>query len=424
MKPSTTATAEVADDVLRVLTTPDGDLQDLLRLAAGLCRADAAGVTIRRDDAFHVPLTHGIEPFVCPAEDTFCATVMDRGEVVVVVDAHDHPEYAGIGWVDGTRARARFYASAPLTTPSGAALGRLCVISEQPHDLDALQRRSLSTLAASMTQLIELRLRRDADPGLVRPAHEAATTVITQIAAELSHDMRVPLAALTASLELLEDQLGESPGHAVTTLLDRMHGSSQRLLRMLEQNLDVRHVETAGPHVDVDLGRVVEQLVADSAHLLDPGGAVVESRNLPVVRADPDAMYSVLQNLLSNSVKFARPDVPAWIRVSARRRPGGHRISVRDNGVGIAEERRAQAFALFQRGDHEVEGHGIGLATVSRLVRAHGGRAGIESTPEGGTEVWFELPDHEPDRQPDHRPGRDRVTGDAAGREAWLPSGA
>lgn len=417
MRTSTTATAEVADDVLRVLTTPgDDDLQDLLRLAAGLCHGEAAGVTIRRGDAFHVPLTFGIEPFVCPAEDTFCATVMDHPEVVVVVDAPQHPEYADIGWVDGTRASARFYASAPLTAPDGEPLGRLCVIGGEPHDLDPLQRRSLSTLAASMTQLIELRLRRAADPGVARPAHEAATTVITQIAAELSHDMRVPLAALTASLELLEDQLGEAPGHAVATLLERMRSSSDRLLRMLEQNLDVSHVETADPHVDVDLGRVVEQLVADSAHLLDPGGAVVESRNLPVVRADPDAMYSVLQNLLSNSVKFARPDVPAWIRVSARRRPGGHRISVRDNGVGIAEDRRAEAFALFQRGDHEVEGHGIGLATVSRLVRAHGGQAGIEATPEGGTEVWFELPDAGRDVPPDD-PG-------TAGRDGWLASGA
>ena len=61
-------------------------------------------------------------------------------------------------------------------------------------------------------------------------------------------------------------------------------------------------------------------------------------------------------------------------------------------------------------------GHGIGLATVSRLVRAHGGQAGIETTPEGGTEVWFELPDAGRDDPPDD-PG-------TAGRDGWLPSGA
>ncbi|KQT91478.1 hypothetical protein ASG49_10645 [Marmoricola sp. Leaf446] len=391
---SSGAAPAAVDEVLRVLARADDvDFQDLLRLAAGLCDAEAAGVTIRREEIFHVPLTYGIEPFVCPADDTFCATVMDRDEVVVVRDAQDHAAYRTISWVDGTRASSRFYASAPLHTPDGVSLGRLCVIDPRPHDLGPMQRRSLSTLAASVAQLIELRLRREADPGITRPDGEAATTVISQIAAELSHDMRVPLAALTAGVELLEDQLAGHRTPAVATLLDRMRSSAGRLLRMLEQNLDVDPVETRRGSTDVDLGRVVEQLVADSAHVLDPVGAVVETRNLPVVRADPDAMYSVLQNLLGNAVKFARPDVAPWIRVTARRRPGGYRIAVRDNGVGIPDERRVQAFALFQRGDHDVEGHGIGLATVSRLVRAHGGRAGIESVPEGGTEVWFELPD-------------------------------
>lgn len=384
------------DEVLRVLARPgDDDLQDLLRLAAGLCDADAAGVTILRAAQFHVPLTYGIEPFVCPADDTFCLTVMGREDVVVVADAQEHPEYRSISWVDGTRASARFYASAPIYSPDGGTLGRLCVIDPRPHDLGPLQRRSLSTLATSVTQLIELRLRRDADPGVTHPEDEAARTVISQIAAELSHDMRVPLAALMASVELLEDQLGDQAGPAVARIVERMHSSAGRLLRMLEQNLDLDRRETRRTSTDVDLGRVVEQLVADSAHLLDPVGAVVEVRNLPVVRADPDAMYSVLQNLLSNAVKFARPDVPPWIRVTARRGPRGWRIAVRDNGVGIPDERREQAFSLFQRGDHEVEGHGIGLATVSRLVRAHGGRTGIDPVPEGGTEVWFELPDPE-----------------------------
>lgn len=391
-----------ASDVLRVLSTSgDRDLRELLRLLAGLCDAEAAGITILRDDRLHVPLAHGIEPFDCPAEDTFCATVMDQLDVVVVTDALEHPEYAGIGWVDGTVSRTRFYASAPVLSPEGRPLGRLCVVASRPHDLDAVQRRSLWTIARSVTQLIELRLRREADPGVSRPGGEAATTVISQIAAELSHDMRVPLTGLMAGIELLEDQLGEQldavlgdqAARPLRSLLERMRSSSDRLLRMLEQNLDLDVAETRRTSTDVDLGLLVEQLVEGSAHLLDPVGAVVEARNLPVVRADPDAMYSVLQNLVSNAVKFGRPDVAPWIRVSARRRPGGWRIAVRDNGVGIPDDRREQVFSLFQRGDHEVEGHGIGLATVSRLVRAHGGHTGIESVPEGGTEVWFELPD-------------------------------
>jgi signal transduction histidine kinase len=111
------------------------------------------------------------------------------------------------------------------------------------------------------------------------------------------------------------------------------------------------------------------------------------------VHADPDDMYSVLQNLITNSVKFARPEVPAAVRISSRRTADGWRLSVSDNGVGIPEDRRVDVFSLFTRVATEVSGHGIGLATVARIVAAHSGRVGAESVPEGGAEIWFELPD-------------------------------
>ena len=111
------------------------------------------------------------------------------------------------------------------------------------------------------------------------------------------------------------------------------------------------------------------------------------------MRADTDDMYSVLQNLVTNAVKFARPGVPARVEVSGSRVGDAWRISVRDNGVGIPGDRRQDVFSLFSRVDSQVDGHGIGLATVARIVSAHEGRVGIEDVPGSGVEVWFELPD-------------------------------
>ena len=127
--------------------------------------------------------------------------------------------------------------------------------------------------------------------------------------------------------------------------------------------------------------------------MLGAAGAEVEVGDLPVVRADPDDMYSVLQNLVTNALKFARPR-PSRVRVQLTSRPvpDGWRISVRDNGVGIPEDRRVDVFSLFSRVGDEVEGHGIGLATVSRIVGALGGQVGADAAPGGGTEIWFELP--------------------------------
>jgi signal transduction histidine kinase len=67
-------------------------------------------------------------------------------------------------------------------------------------------------------------------------------------------------------------------------------------------------------------------------------------------------------------------------------------MSVSDNGIGVAPERREAMFVLFARADKRVEGSGIGLASAKRLVEAHGGRIGMEGAPGGGTTVWFELP--------------------------------
>ena len=147
-------------------------------------------------------------------------------------------------------------------------------------------------------------------------------------------------------------------------------------------------------------GAVIEQLRGDMAAMLDSAGATVESGELPVLHADPDDMYSVLLNLLTNSVKFARPGIPPVVRIASARSPDGWRISVSDNGVGIPEHRRRDVFSLFSRVDDGVSGYGIGLATVARIIAAHGGRVGAEESADGGTEIWFEVPGQQPNGVP------------------------
>ncbi len=407
-----------ARTIVDVLTSPDAELDELLGLLASLCDSPAAGVTVFAGSDLHVPVAVGVRPFVSPVSETFCGATRDHDGLFCVEDAAEDPRFARFATTDGPFGKVRFYASAPLHGPGGTMVGRLCVIDESPRTLTPLQLRSLRTLAVSASQRLELRLREHAalsdvprspapevphrsgaptpapsrTDGSDRPPRDDASVTerVSQLAAELSHDLRVPLTSVIASVELLEEELGDHPDRAVASLLTRAVRAADRMIRMLDQNMGVGG--EGNRLTRVDLGEVVDQLVLDSAPILEPVGALVEYRGLPVVRADPDDMYSVLQNLVTNSVKFARPDVPAWVRISAR--PAGElwRISVRDNGVGIAEDRRVDVFSLFSRTGGEVEGHGIGLATVARIVKAHGGRAGVEPVPGSGTEVWFEVP--------------------------------
>jgi signal transduction histidine kinase len=394
------------DAVLEILSRPDDDdLADVVELVAKLCDAAAAGITVRRGDEYHVPVTYGIDPFVCPSEDTFCQHAMGTAGIFAVEDARSDERFAGIAWVDGTIASARFYASAPIHAPSGEMAGRLCVIDPKVRALTPLQRSGLDTLAASLTQLIELRLLRRGSPEIAAPeTGQAAATVVAQLAAELSHDLKVPLSSIRASIEMLGEELEGHDSPVVEALLTRTTRAAHRMQRMLDQSMDYGVAGESPQFAEVDLGLVADQVVIASAGLLEATGTVVETSDLPVVHADPDDMYSVLQNLLTNSVKFARPGIPPRVHISGRRTEDGWRISVRDNGVGIPEDRQVDVFSLFSRVESSVEGHGIGLATVARILAAHDGHAGASSRPGGGAEIWFELPERDEDDSPGGRP--------------------
>jgi signal transduction histidine kinase len=111
------------------------------------------------------------------------------------------------------------------------------------------------------------------------------------------------------------------------------------------------------------------------------------------VQIDPDDLRVILQNLVSNALKFADRDEPV-ITISAEHGDEEWRISVCDNGPGIPPEHRERIFAAFERAPSGgIVGYGLGLAICQRLVERHGGHIGLESGPQAGTRFWFTLPD-------------------------------
>ncbi len=121
--------------------------------------------------------------------------------------------------------------------------------------------------------------------------------------------------------------------------------------------------------------------------------------DLPVVPGDSGPLRVVVQNLVANAAKFARPDVPVAIEVSGYLTDRFWRLEVADNGRGVPLEERTRVLEPLVRLDKRVPGSGIGLATCARIVAAHGGSIGVtdgldEGLPVGevGTTVWLEIP--------------------------------
>jgi light-regulated signal transduction histidine kinase (bacteriophytochrome) len=124
-------------------------------------------------------------------------------------------------------------------------------------------------------------------------------------------------------------------------------------------------------------------------------GATVTHGPLGTVHGDGTQIGQLLQNLVANAIKFARPDVPAEVSVVRVEDPREWHVVVRDNGIGIEERHADRIFKMFGRlhGREEYEGTGIGLAICRRIADRHAGSIWVESTPGSGSSFHVSIPD-------------------------------
>ena len=369
----------------------DSDVQEIVDLLRSVCQVSIAAVAIPDDDRFHYLVTSGIDPLSCDSADTMCQHTMSTDRLVIVPDTRQDEVFCSSPFVDGRAMDLYFYASAPIHAPSGSIVGRLCLFDTEPRSLTPLQEQTLTTLAGGVSSILDLRQRKRES---VRAAGEAAAKgahlEVVSVASQVSHDLRVPLTALSTSLDLLHESTPEDEAPLRRSLLASARRSTARMAGLVDGLLRLNDVQRGLEITDVDLDEAVAQVLADLQPVLE--GATVTVGGLPVVRGDADLLSAALLNLISNAAKFVRPGVAPVIEVTARRTAFGVRVLVRDNGIGVPDAERQRVFALFSRLT-STPGHGIGLTTVARVAEAHGGMVGIDDGPSGvGSEIWFELP--------------------------------
>ncbi|HEX6249426.1 MAG TPA: HAMP domain-containing sensor histidine kinase [Nocardioidaceae bacterium] len=215
---------------------------------------------------------------------------------------------------------------------------------------------------------------------------------LTLFAGQVSHELRTPLTAILAGAEMLGSEPTVSGDEDLTWMVQGIARAAGRLEVMVEEM--VSYARDGGVPVlrVTDLGRVFDAALEDLAPLVEETDAKVVLQDLPVLPADRSQMYAVALNLLSNALTHTRSDTAPHVEIAADRVDDRWRVTVSDNGPGIPPERREAMFVLFARADKRANGSGIGLAVVRRVVEAHGGRTGIETSADGGTAVWVELP--------------------------------
>lgn len=335
-----------------VLTAPDGETG--LALASGR-KPDVVLLDVM------MPRLSGFE--VCRRLKTDPGTAMIPVLLVTSLDARED-RLAGIG------AGANDFITKPIDSADLLLRVRNAVAMKRLHDEVSSQYRQLKEL-------------------------EAARDTLTHM---IVHDLRSPLTGLQGYLDLLRMSVAAGLQDEVLEYARDAHATANRLKDLVSQVLDVSRLEARQMPVELQPTDLV-QLVPEASATLGPAPAGIRllydlPRHPVVVGCDQDLLSRVLVNLVGNAFKFTPRN--GEVRVGVEAWDGKARITVTDNGPGIAAEHRELIFEKFGQAPLAKSGEGrstgLGLTFCKLAVEAHGGSIGVEAGETGGARFWVELP--------------------------------
>ena len=385
---------------LCVLDTPAEERFDrIVRTAARLFGTPIALVSLLDASRQWFKARVGLDAAQTPRDVSFCGHALLRQETFVVPDAflderfHDNPLVVGAPFV-------RFYAGHPVRAPDGSRVGTLCLIDHAPREFSDADRAALADLAAWVELEFDAVTVRQA-----RAALEAQERLKNEFISTVSHELRTPLTSIRGSLSLLSGGVAGPLAPPAAELVGIAHKNSERLLRLINDILDLDKVE-AGKldlHLEpAELGPLLTQAVeAHQGYAAEHGVRLEAVLDAPGahVRVDADRLGQVLANLLSNAIKFSPRGERVTVRLS--RQAHGLRVCVEDRGPGVPDAFRARIFQKFAQADGSDtrgrSGTGLGLSIARALVERHGGTLDFVSTPDAGSTFWFDLPEWHPE---------------------------
>lgn len=223
----------------------------------------------------------------------------------------------------------------------------------------------------------------------------------SEFVSTVSHELRSPLTSIAGSLGLLVGGAAGALPERAARLLTIAHGNCQRLVRLINDILDIEKLESgqmAFSWTSLDLGELVHRSAEGLGGLAAETGVelrVTASSGMPPVRGDADRLAQVLWNLISNGLKFSPAGATVEVDVGVNAE-GWARLAVRDHGPGIPAAFRERIFSRFAQADgsdtRAKGGTGLGLAITRQIVERHQGRIWFESEPGNGAAFFVELP--------------------------------
>lgn len=284
----------------------------------------------------------------------------------------------------GTDDNPRWYVTAkmPLRDSAGNVTGLVAI----SRDVTDFKRRSLEVERLN-TELEARVAERTAQLTIANEELEA-------FASSVSHDLRAPLRHIDGMAAALLEDFGDGFDDAGRDYVARIRSASQRMAALIEDLLRLSRVtRTELKIVEVDLSEMAASIADELRREYFGREVAFETAQGLHARGDAGLLRAALMNLLQNAWKFTGRQRQARVEFGAERHDGGTVYFVRDNGAGFDMAHADRLFGTFQRlhTEREFPGTGIGLATVRRIMRRHGGDVWAESVPDAGATFYFTL---------------------------------
>lgn len=210
----------------------------------------------------------------------------------------------------------------------------------------------------------------------------------------VSHDLKSPLVTVQGFAKLVEEYLDNDDTTKAIDGLRRIQRATKTMGSLIRDLLDLSRINQDSIRLEyTDVHSVIDEVQASvQAALAQDGATVNVEPELPELYADRSLLFQLFLNLVANAIKYGCPNPGATIDVGAETHDREIRYFVRDRGPGIALEHHQTVFRLFHRVDDTLDGSGMGLAIVSKVMQLHNGRTWIDSKPGQGATFWVSFP--------------------------------